>query len=78
MPANILPILSDIIIKLLSKNAEDRYQRTFGLKHDLQKCLDFLVGWSEQSETQQSPFPLSLDLQQAFPETKGFSVRNLK
>ncbi len=28
--------LSDIIVKLLSKNAEDRYQSAFGLQHDLE------------------------------------------
>ena len=30
-------ILSDIILKLLSKNAENRYQSAFGLKHDLEQ-----------------------------------------
>jgi serine/threonine protein kinase len=29
-------VLSDIILKLLSKNAEDRYQSAFGLKYDLE------------------------------------------
>jgi predicted ATPase/AraC-like DNA-binding protein/tRNA A-37 threonylcarbamoyl transferase component Bud32 len=33
------PALSDIIMKLISKNAEDRYQSTFGLKYDLEFCL---------------------------------------
>ncbi len=37
---NISKILSDIIIKSLSKNAEDRYQSAFGLKHDLQQILN--------------------------------------
>lgn len=32
--------ISDIIITLLSKNAEDRYQSAFGVKTDLEKCLD--------------------------------------
>ncbi len=32
-------IISDIILKLLRKNAEDRYQSAFGLKIDLERCL---------------------------------------
>ena len=32
-------LLSDIILKLIAKNAEDRYQSALGLKHDLQQCL---------------------------------------
>ncbi|OQW95402.1 MAG: hypothetical protein BWK79_02585 [Beggiatoa sp. IS2] len=32
-------ILSDIVMKLLEKNAEDRYQSAWGLKTDLEKCL---------------------------------------
>ena len=32
-------VISDIIIKLMAKNAEDRYQSALGLKHDLEKCL---------------------------------------
>ncbi len=35
-------ILSDIILKLLAKNAEDRYQSAFGLEADLQQCLQLL------------------------------------
>ncbi len=31
-------ILSDIISKLMAKNAEDRYQSALGLKHDLEIC----------------------------------------
>ena len=31
--------LSDIVLKLMAKNAEDRYQSALGLKHDLQQCL---------------------------------------
>ena len=32
-------VVSDIVQKLLSKNAEDRYQSAFGLAHDLEYCL---------------------------------------
>jgi len=31
-------VISDIIMKLLSKNAEDRYQSSYGLKNDFEKC----------------------------------------
>ncbi|MGB7708696.1 MAG: AAA family ATPase [Microcoleus sp.] len=32
-------ILSQIVIKLMAKNAENRYQTALGLKHDLENCL---------------------------------------
>ncbi len=32
--------VSNLVIKLLSKTAEDRYQSGFGLKHDLEYCLN--------------------------------------
>ncbi|MEO1433549.1 MAG: serine/threonine-protein kinase PknK [Cyanobacteria bacterium J06633_8] len=32
-------VLSDIVIKLMAKNAEDRYQSALGIKHDLAECL---------------------------------------
>ncbi len=32
-------VISDIILKLLSKNADDRYQTASGLASDLEKCL---------------------------------------
>ncbi|MBD2415592.1 serine/threonine protein kinase [Nostoc calcicola FACHB-389] len=35
---NIPPILSEIIAKLMAKNAEDRYQSALGLKYDLEIC----------------------------------------
>ncbi|RKZ78248.1 MAG: hypothetical protein DRR19_26745, partial [Candidatus Parabeggiatoa sp. nov. 1] len=31
--------ISDIVLKLMAKNAEDRYQSTYGLKADLEECL---------------------------------------
>ena len=33
------PVVGSIVMKLLAKNPEDRYQSAFGLKADLQKCL---------------------------------------
>ncbi|MDF5708517.1 MAG: AAA family ATPase [Nostoc sp. S4] len=33
-------IVSEIILKLMAKNAEDRYQSALGLKHDLECCLN--------------------------------------
>lgn len=36
---NIPIILSKMVIKLLEKNAEDRYQSAWGLKTDLEECL---------------------------------------
>lgn len=45
-PAPLLPcsssiptVLSDIVMKLMAKNAEDRYQSALGLKYDLEQCL---------------------------------------
>jgi len=41
---NVVPntpaVLSDLIMKLLAKNAEDRYQTAPGLVHDLRQCLN--------------------------------------
>jgi predicted ATPase/serine phosphatase RsbU (regulator of sigma subunit)/serine/threonine protein kinase len=36
------PVISNIIMKLMAKNAEDRYQSAFGLKWDLEQCLTHL------------------------------------
>jgi len=38
--AEVSPVISEIIMKLLAKNAEDRYQNALGLKFDLEKCLN--------------------------------------
>ncbi|MCP4752891.1 MAG: serine/threonine-protein kinase PknK, partial [Proteobacteria bacterium] len=37
-------VVSDIVSKLMAKKAEERYQSAFGLKSDLQLCLDRLRG----------------------------------
>ncbi|MCG8615848.1 MAG: trifunctional serine/threonine-protein kinase/ATP-binding protein/SpoIIE family protein phosphatase, partial [Desulfobacterales bacterium] len=40
-------ILSDIVLKLMAKTPEDRYQSAHGLKADLEKCKD---AWSESRQ----------------------------
>ncbi|MBW4685719.1 MAG: AAA family ATPase [Komarekiella atlantica HA4396-MV6] len=57
--------ISAIVIKLLSKTAEDRYQSAFGLKADLENCLNqlektaqissFPIGQHDQSSQLQIP-----------------------
>jgi predicted ATPase/serine phosphatase RsbU (regulator of sigma subunit) len=42
--ADVPPILSRIVMKLMAKNVEDRYQSAFGLKIDLEKCLENIEG----------------------------------
>ena len=32
-------VLQEIVLKLMAKNAEERYQSALGLKHDLERCL---------------------------------------
>ena len=46
-------ILSNLVMKLMAKNAEDRYQSALGLKHDLEQCLK---QWKEAGEIE--PFEL--------------------
>lgn len=43
-------MISAIVSKLMAKNAEDRYQTAFGLKHDLEKCLAQLQQWKRIDE----------------------------
>ncbi|MBW4646167.1 MAG: AAA family ATPase [Goleter apudmare HA4340-LM2] len=37
-------VISDIVMKLMAKNAEDRYQSALGIKYDLEICLHQLKG----------------------------------
>jgi len=37
-------ILSEIVSKLMAKNAEDRYKTAIGIKHDLEKILELTTG----------------------------------
>lgn len=43
-------ILSDVILKMMAKSAEERYQSAFGLLHDLKECQQMLGGTFEQFE----------------------------
>jgi serine/threonine protein kinase len=47
------PALSEIVMKLLAKAAEDRYQTAGGLQRDLQRCM---ADWQEMQRI--DPFPL--------------------
>ena len=51
--ADIPAPLPDIVMKLLAKNAEDRYQTADGLKADLERCA---AEW--RAEGRMAPFPL--------------------
>lgn len=50
---SIPPLLSDLVIKLLAKTAEARYQSTLGLKADLVRCQQLL----EQNRANNEPEP---------------------
>ena len=43
--SNVPKIISDLVMKLMAKNAENRYQSAFGLKEDLEKCQENLRGF---------------------------------
>ncbi len=44
------PMIEQIVLKLLQKNTEDRYQSCAGLLYDLQQCLDRLLDTNEITE----------------------------
>jgi serine/threonine protein kinase len=50
------PVISEIVLKLMAKNAEDRYQSAHGLKADLEECLRQLQDRADLTP----PAPLSL------------------
>src|SRR5271166_3878994 len=47
-------LLSEIVMKLLAKTAEERYQTAAGVEHDLERCL---AEWERHGRVE--PFPLS-------------------
>ena len=42
--------VSQIVMKLMAKNAEERYQSALGIKHDLEVCLEQLINQGEITE----------------------------
>ena len=54
-------IISDIVGKLLKKNADDRYQSALGLSKDLQKCLQRLEDATSKGDKGIEPFPIGLE-----------------
>ena len=48
-------IISDIVMKLMAKTAEERYQNAFGIKADLEECLKQLI-----NNRKIANFPLAL------------------
>ncbi|MCP4130134.1 MAG: AAA family ATPase [bacterium] len=65
-------VVSDIVMKLLAKNADERYQNSLGLKWDLNKALDLLEeggaqkGTIEAFEPGSHDVPLKFQLPQIF------------
>ena len=55
--------LSNVVLKLISKNAEDRYQSTNGIIEDLKKCLSILNGNNLNQEFQLGSNDISEQLQ---------------
>lgn len=53
-------LLSDMVMKLMAKNAEDRYQSALGLKADLEKCRDFLQDSGRGASAAAPQFELGL------------------
>lgn len=51
--ASVPPPLSHIVMKLLAKTAEERYQTAAGAEHDLQRCL---VSWERNGRIDAFPF----------------------
>ncbi|WP_419661431.1 PAS domain S-box protein [Desulfosarcina variabilis] len=55
------PVLSRIVMKLLAKNAEERYQSAFGVKADLERCLAALPCLESDEDNQALNFELGQD-----------------
>ncbi|MEQ8972547.1 MAG: protein kinase [Coleofasciculus sp. C1-SOL-03] len=80
--APIPQVLIDIVLKLMAKNAEDRYQNALGLKHDLEQCLQQFqsgnsLSYPHQTSTQTTntvtASPSSIDLASAIKASQAIS-----
>ncbi len=58
---NVPPALSGIVMKLLAKNAEDRYQSAFGLQADLERCLTSITRLTDARDLADIDFELGRD-----------------
>ena len=67
MNAAIPKPISDIILKLMAKNAEDRYQSAWGIKADLELC-DRIIGFQNNSEISSQGHNL---LEKTLPERRS-------
>ncbi|GAB3019101.1 trifunctional serine/threonine-protein kinase/ATP-binding protein/sensor histidine kinase [Spirosoma pulveris] len=47
LDSKIPKVISDIVLKLTEKNAENRYQSAIGLKYDLEKCLFYVANGAD-------------------------------
>jgi len=56
---NLPKVISDVIMKLLAKNAEDRYQSAFGVKYDLEKCSEIISKRATAEELSTIEFPIA-------------------
>jgi len=57
--SNLPAVISKIILKLMAKTAEERYQNALGLKADLQKCLAQLESTARIEDFELSEFDIS-------------------
>jgi predicted ATPase/signal transduction histidine kinase/tRNA A-37 threonylcarbamoyl transferase component Bud32 len=64
--SNIPKVISNIILKLLSKYPNDRYKNAYGIEYDLKKCLEFLKKNSFIEDFQIAQYDINTNL--SFPE----------
>lgn len=77
-------MISGIVMKLLEKAAEERYQNSYGLMHDLQECVDqidsyFCISLTPLSKVYQEMYqrndPIILNIPDYFTREPGKIIR---